>query len=197
MEITLNPDRLEEEVKKTVEELFSREDFSSLTIRTALQYVHKAICAVIGSYADKMVKEWIFNSLPITFHPSDIPFEWWLGKNPIWEPSKMAICSFEGLWNALPEDRKKDKTALISRYLYVLSSINHYYLSARQKGSMVEVRLFPFEGNKQGQMMANFWVKDLGKPVKDSYNFHGQNTSQWLFAGCILSSADGDFSIHT
>jgi len=46
-------------------------------------------------------------------------------------------------------------------------------------------------------MMANFWVKDLGKPVTNSYNFHGQNTSQWLFAGCILSSADGSFSIHT
>ena len=36
------------------------------------------------------------------------------------------------------------------------------------------------------QYIFEFEVKDLKIPVKDTINWHGQNTSQWLYAGCIL-----------
>ena len=36
------------------------------------------------------------------------------------------------------------------------------------------------------QRIWNFSVNDLSKPREEKYNFHGQNVSQWLYAGCIL-----------
>ena len=36
------------------------------------------------------------------------------------------------------------------------------------------------------QYIWEFYVNDLAKPLANEYNFHGQNTSQWLYAGCIL-----------
>ena len=45
------------------------------------------------------------------------------------------------------------------------------------------------------QNVANFWVNDLAKPRSDAVNFHGQNISQWSYAGCILVE-DGKVSTH-
>jgi len=40
---------------------------------------------------------------------------------------------------------------------------------------------------RQGkQIIAEFEVRDLAKPRNDSYNWHGQNTSQWIYAGAIV-----------
>ena len=40
---------------------------------------------------------------------------------------------------------------------------------------------------RQGkQIIATFEVRDLAKPKADQYNWHGQNTSQWLYAGAIV-----------
>jgi len=46
------------------------------------------------------------------------------------------------------------------------------------------------------QYIAEWAVSDMRKPTKDSYNWHGQNTSRWLYAGCLLVQ-DGRVSIHT
>jgi len=40
--------------------------------------------------------------------------------------------------------------------------------------------------NAGSQYIWEFYVNDLAQPVRDSYNYHGQNTSQWLYAGAIL-----------
>jgi hypothetical protein len=46
------------------------------------------------------------------------------------------------------------------------------------------------------QYIAEWAVSDMSKPVENSYNWHGQNTSRWLYAGCLLVQ-DGRVSIHT
>jgi hypothetical protein len=46
-----------------------------------------------------------------------------------------------------------------------------------------------------GQMIWEFGVNDLVKPKTDQINWHGQNTSQWLYAGCVLLH-DGKVSRH-
>ena len=46
-----------------------------------------------------------------------------------------------------------------------------------------------------GQYIMNFEVFDASKPRSNAYNFHGQNTSQWTYAGCILYQ-DGSVSTH-
>lgn len=45
------------------------------------------------------------------------------------------------------------------------------------------------------QYIAEFSVSDLDIARKESYNFHGQNTSQWLYAGAIVIQ-DGKVSRH-
>lgn len=49
---------------------------------------------------------------------------------------------------------------------------------------------------KQGeQFISEFAVNDLARPKEEKYNWHGQNTSQWCYAGCILLQ-DGHISLH-
>jgi hypothetical protein len=41
-------------------------------------------------------------------------------------------------------------------------------------------------------------VSNLKKPSTNSYNWHLQNTSQWLFGfGCVFDVERRDFSLHT
>jgi hypothetical protein len=50
-----------------------------------------------------------------------------------------------------------------------------------------------FEENGQ----AFFHVSDLSRPVENAFNWYGQNTSQWVYAGCIQVREDGSVSVHT
>jgi hypothetical protein len=56
------------------------------------------------------------------------------------------------------------------------------------------ITLLPFKKNGH-QLMAEFWVNDLALARKEKYNFHGQNISQWVYAGCIVIQ-DGQVSTH-
>jgi len=71
-----------------------------------------------------------------------------------------------------------------------LSQLLKYGLHAREP----EIVLTDFR--KAGsQYIWEFYVNDLSLPKSDSFNFHGQNVSQWRYAGCILLSA-GSVSTH-
>lgn len=48
---------------------------------------------------------------------------------------------------------------------------------------------------ENGQYIMTFEVFDRSKPRKNAYNWHGQNTSQWVYAGCILYQ-EGRVSTH-
>lgn len=51
----------------------------------------------------------------------------------------------------------------------------------------IEPQIVFNEMRKAGdQYIWEFYVNELSRPKENSYNFHGQNTSQWLYAGCIL-----------
>ena len=77
-------------------------------------------------------------------------------------------------------------------YLYELSSLLHYCKSATKPS--VSMTLFFKQGS---QHIANFSVNDLGIERTESHNWHGQNTSQWLYAGGILyDERDGSVSTH-
>ncbi len=45
------------------------------------------------------------------------------------------------------------------------------------------------------QYIWEFFVNDLSIPKSEAYNFHGQNVSQWQYAGCVLVS-NGQVSSH-
>ena len=52
--------------------------------------------------------------------------------------------------------------------------------------------------NGDNQLICNWSASDNNRPNENSYNFHGQNTSRWLYAGCLLYDVrDNTFSINT
>lgn len=49
----------------------------------------------------------------------------------------------------------------------------------------------------QRQLILEFTVTDLAKEVKNEYNWHGQNTSQWVYAGAVVYNREtGNVSTH-
>ncbi len=47
------------------------------------------------------------------------------------------------------------------------------------------------------QAVINFNVSDKSKPIEDKVNWHGQNTSQWIYAGALVyDQKDGTWSAH-
>lgn len=47
----------------------------------------------------------------------------------------------------------------------------------------------------ESQYVWEFWVNDLSLPRANAMNWHGQNTSQWLYAGAIVLE-NGKVSRH-
>ena len=103
------------------------------------------------------------------------------------------ISTLKGLLNSIPETRLSDELAEAVELAYrrEVDQINYY----SSKAEKPDAHLFPFnvEGNS---LIANFWVNDLSIPCSDRHNWHGQNVSQWKYAGCILISADNSVSCH-
>jgi len=47
------------------------------------------------------------------------------------------------------------------------------------------------------QFIIDFAISDLALAARNAYNWHGQNTSQWLYAGAIVyDKEDKSFSAH-
>ena len=59
----------------------------------------------------------------------------------------------------------------------------------------IDFSFVPFH-QSGSQYIAEWAVSNRKKEHKESINWHGQNTSQWLYAGCLLVQ-DGRVSIHT
>jgi len=102
------------------------------------------------------------------------------------------IATFEELLNSLPVGQKTEDVIKDLKYWYEREV---KMLNECAKNSLKpSIGLFPF--NKSGsQYISEFWVKDLSKSETDEYNWHLQNTSQWLYAGCLLVQ-DGRVSTH-
>lgn len=103
------------------------------------------------------------------------------------------VPSFEELFKSLNEEQRTDavEKELFDYYQREKQNLFNYALG----GNKPSIYMGTF--NKQGsQWIAEFAVNDLELPFKaDSYNFHLQNTSQWLYAGAILVQ-DGQVSTH-
>lgn len=76
-------------------------------------------------------------------------------------------------------------------YLWEVYTCINYARMAEENGGEARVIMDIFKGNS-----AFFSVYDYSKDKKDEYNWHGQNTSQWVYAGCIQVSKDGNVSRH-
>jgi phosphopantetheine adenylyltransferase len=93
------------------------------------------------------------------------------------------IIPFEDLVNSIPKELRTPEIikGVKEKYDIEVEILNTYMNKAKQPvGSLQE---FQKAGS---QLIAEFWVNDIDIPKENAYNFHGQNTSQWLYAGCIL-----------
>lgn len=93
------------------------------------------------------------------------------------------IISFENLVNSIPEEKRTPELLahLKNKYEYEVETINSYISKAKNP----DAHLMPFI--KAGdQLVADFYVNDLGIEKENKINWHFQNVSQWLYAGCIL-----------
>lgn len=106
--------------------------------------------------------------------------------------ANLNISTLAELLESLPEDQKTVELFSKVKEAYALE-VSRLIEFARQAEKPV-VHLEPFR--KQGrQFVSEFWVNDLAIPKQESYNFHGQNISQWRYAGCILVQ-DGEVTLH-
>ena len=90
----------------------------------------------------------------------------------------------------LDEETRGD---LIAQYAYEMSNLFNY-----AKGAMEPLITFDCFAKQGKQWIAGFAVKDLNKKDDpNKVNWHLQNTSQWVYAGCVLfDEIDGRVSSH-
>ena len=110
------------------------------------------------------------------------------------------IVSFDTMVSSLASIELLNETIkkkLEERYNYLLESIERYV--PKDETRNIEVCLTGFHDTGGTQAIAEFAVIDRDKRIDmNSFNFHLQNTSQWLFAGGLVFDKDyHDFSVHT
>lgn len=103
-----------------------------------------------------------------------------------------AIPTIQQLLDSLPNEVKTPD--IIEQITFCYRKETRLLFHYASKAEEPDVFLLPFKEAGR-QFIADFWVNDLSLPVKNQYNWHLQNTSQWLYAGCILVE-DGRVSTH-
>ena len=72
------------------------------------------------------------------------------------------------------------------------------YIPEDSPSANISVYFGGFRDTGSYQLIAEGSVSDLNRPVRNEYNWHLQETSQWLFAfGLVFDKDNREFSIHT
>ena len=107
-----------------------------------------------------------------------------------------SLPSFKTIREGIKEEDRPEKEDLIDKYLWIAGQFHQAFKTADETGSRYECWLPDTWRIAGSQYILEFSIVDKGKEYKDTVNWHGQNTSQWVFAGCILVQ-DKRVSIHT
>lgn len=99
---------------------------------------------------------------------------------------RIEVPSYKELLNSLDEEYRTEQVEKELRAAYQTEVTRLYECAAQLKveGKPYVAKMFLFSDGGR-QKIADFWVKDLSKPIEDKHNFHLQNISQWNYAGCI------------
>jgi len=98
------------------------------------------------------------------------------------------------LFEGLPNEQQTQEvyTRLKDVYQQEVSLLLAYALSPQCQDPEIVMYSWRQAGS---QWIAEFFVADRSRTWKGEYNFHGQNTSQWLYAGAIVVE-NGQVSTH-
>ena len=106
---------------------------------------------------------------------------------------KASIPKMYNLFESVPdEDMPQDEE--LTKFWHALAWELSQMISYAQHAQEPEIVLNPVR-IAGTQYIWEFYVNDLAKPRASEYNWHGQNTSQWQYAGCVLLQ-DGRVSTH-
>jgi len=61
----------------------------------------------------------------------------------------------------------------------------HNLLTSACTAQDPEIVMWPYHKADE-QYLWEFYVNDLAIPIRDAHNWHGQNVSQWKYAGAIV-----------
>ena len=102
--------------------------------------------------------------------------------------SNYSIPSFAELLSSLPADFRSQKVQEQLKRAYDVESkrIKEYVDRLNEEEKSFSAVLYLFRKGGGSQWVAEFAVNDLSIPRSNSYNWHCQNVSQWVYAGCIL-----------
>jgi len=104
------------------------------------------------------------------------------------------IASWKDMADSIPHglgDSDEVVEKVLDKYSWEVRELMEIAQRGNERGHDVSVYMGKFEGQ-----IAFFEVRAKDMPVQNQYNWHGQNTSQWLYAGCIQVSPDGYVSSH-
>ena len=107
---------------------------------------------------------------------------------------KLNIISRHGLLDSIPyglSNNEKVVQEVEKSYFIELSTIIDQAQIEEKGGQDITASFNKFDGPT-----AFFEIKGNNLPIDQTYNWHGQNTSQWLYAGCIQVTEDGHVSRH-
>jgi len=122
------------------------------------------------------------------------------------------IVNFPDLLNQIPEDMRSMpseytegytcRDEMLDKYLGILAIMqretDRENADWKDNGGFEPVIKYNFSPFRLSgsQYIAEWAVSDMRKEHTEKINWHGQNTSRWLYAGCLLVQ-DGRVSIHT
>ena len=117
------------------------------------------------------------------------------------------ISSCQELYDSLPDDCKHKHVKLYSDDNFTLPMYQalHFHYSKivamminECNGAIKPAVYMGLFSSGDNQCICNWSASDNAKPETNSYNFHLQNTSKWLYSGCLMYDIrDNTFSIHT
>lgn len=156
----------------------------------------------------------IIKNMPDDLRVKGIPTPF-LNLNGFWTFDDKDVVTFKDLLDVIPEDMRKQpyedydwtcRDAMLDRYLYIMSifqretdrefQIWNSDLNGDPAYKPKLVYTFAPFRKSGSQYIAEWAITDLRKEHKELINWHGQNTSRWLYAGCLLVQ-NGRVSIHT
>jgi hypothetical protein len=189
----------------------------------SLEYARGSIIAVVSTmqgfgYSFKDAWCEVISYLPDNLRVNAIP-PCWVNLEGTWTLPFDNLVRFKMLLDAIPEEMRSIpspytdgytcRDEMLDKYLHIMSILqresdraiynwreNHDQDPDHEP--LIDFSFVPFRvsGLSDSQYIAEWAVSNRKKEYKEKINWHGQNTSQWLYAGCLLVQ-NGRVSIHT
>ena len=109
---------------------------------------------------------------------------------------KVSIASRAQMLDSIPHGlsrNQKVRDEVLDKYHWELGTILDIAQKAEAHGHEVSIYFGKFP---EGDQIAFFEVRATDMPIQGTFNWHLQDTSQWMYSGCIQVTKEGQVSSH-